>query len=82
MWIAIAPGLATITITTNDGGFVASTEIMVEANLIPVTGVSVTPTSTNLVEGQTLELTAEVSPANASDTSVSWSSDNESSSYR
>ena len=74
---AIAPGSATITVTTNDDGFTATAEITVEANLIPVTGISVTPTNANLVEGQTLELTAEVSPANASDKTVSWSSDNE-----
>ena len=74
---AIAPGSATITVTTNDGGFTATSELTVETNVILVTGISVIPTNANLVEGETVQLTAEVSPSNASDKTVSWSSDNE-----
>ena len=58
-------------------GFKATSELTVEAIVIPVTGISVTPTNANLVEGQILELTAEVYPANASDKTVGWSSNNE-----
>ncbi|MDN5213132.1 Ig-like domain-containing protein [Fulvivirgaceae bacterium BMA12] len=43
---------------------------------VPVTGVSVTPTTLALEVGQTGNLTATIAPANATDPSVSWSSDN------
>ena len=41
-----------------------------------VTGITVNPTSVTLEEGQTLQLTAIVTPSNASNKTVSWSSDN------
>jgi uncharacterized protein YjdB len=40
----------------------------------PVTGVSLEPTGITLTEGQTAQLTATVSPGNATDPSVSWGS--------
>ncbi|WP_083925226.1 Ig-like domain-containing protein [Flexithrix dorotheae] len=43
---------------------------------VPVTGVTVNPTSLNLEEGETGQLSATISPANASNQSVSWSSSN------
>ncbi|MDD5672792.1 MAG: Ig-like domain-containing protein [Chitinivibrionales bacterium] len=43
---------------------------------VPVTGVSVNPTSATLNVGATQQLTATVSPANATNKSVSWSSSN------
>jgi endoglucanase len=42
---------------------------------VPVTGVTVTPTS-GTIDGGTLQLSAAVSPSDASDTSVTWSSSN------
>ncbi|MBE0583723.1 MAG: Ig-like domain-containing protein [Desulfofustis sp.] len=42
---------------------------------VPVTGVTVTPTS-GTIDGGTLQLTAVVSPSDASDSSVTWSSSN------
>ena len=45
---------------------------------IAVTGLNVTPTSVSLEVGQTTQLNATVSPANATDQSVSWSSSNNS----
>jgi len=42
-----------------------------------VTGVSVSPTSTNTRVGRTVELTKTIQPANASDKAVTWSSDAE-----
>jgi len=44
---------------------------------IPVTGVTLNNTTLSLIAGQTSTLTATVEPANASDKSVTWSSDNE-----
>ena len=43
---------------------------------VPVTGVSVSPTSSSLQVGQTQQLTATVSPSNATNNGVSWSSSN------
>ncbi|MCG8311252.1 MAG: Ig-like domain-containing protein [Cytophagales bacterium] len=50
-------------------------EVQVMTN-VPVIGVSVYPTSLSLVEGETSGLMETVSPSNATDKSVSWSSDN------
>ncbi len=43
---------------------------------IPVTGVTVSPTTASIVIGSTTQLTATVSPANATNTNVTWSSSN------
>ena len=45
---------------------------------VPVTGVTLDTESTTIVIGSTEQLAATVEPADATDTSVSWSSDNES----
>ncbi|WP_169513390.1 Ig-like domain-containing protein [Flexithrix dorotheae] len=42
----------------------------------PVTGISVTPASVTIDEGQTSQLTATIAPSNASDQSVVWSTSN------
>ncbi|WP_209405491.1 Ig-like domain-containing protein [Pseudozobellia sp. WGM2] len=72
----IVPGTATITATTNDGGFTAGSIITVEAAPVPVTGITVTPESSTVTEGGTLQLTATVVPSDADDPSVAWSSSN------
>ena len=41
-----------------------------------VTGITITPTSLTLEEGQTQQLTASITPDNASNKAVSWSSNN------
>jgi uncharacterized protein YjdB len=43
---------------------------------VPVTGVSLSPTSTSVAANGTTQLTATVSPSNASNKSISWSSSN------
>ena len=50
----------------------------IERNLpaVPVTGVSVSPTSLAIVAGETRQLQASVAPANATNQSVTWSSGN------
>lgn len=73
----IAEGTALITVTTVDGGFTDQCEITVFKPAIPVTGVelSACPDDELPIDG-TAQLTATVSPGNADDTSVSWSSSN------
>ncbi|MES2731005.1 MAG: PA14 domain-containing protein, partial [Bacteroidota bacterium] len=43
---------------------------------VPVTGVTISPTTANLLVGQTQQLTATVAPANATNKTVSWTSSN------
>ena len=43
---------------------------------VPVTGVSVSPTTLSLTVGQTSQLTATVTPSNATNKAVTWSSSN------
>ena len=73
---AKAAGSATITVTTNDGGKIATCSVTVKAKTVSVTGVSLDKTSLTLTEDDTYTLTATVSPSNATDKSVTWSSNN------
>ena len=73
---AIAAGSATITVTTNDGGKKATCTAVVQAQTVSVTGVTLDKTSMTLTEGDTYTLTATISPSNATDKSVTWSSSN------
>jgi len=71
---AVAEGEVTITATTTDGALNDNVSITVEAAAVDVTGVSVSPKTTTLLEGNTQVLTALVMPENADDISVIWSS--------
>ena len=73
----VTAGNAVITVTTVDGSFTATCTVTVTAASVPVSGVSLSPTSLNLTAGGAgSTLTATVSPANASNKTVSWSSSN------
>jgi len=71
---AIKAGTATITATTVDGGKTASCSVTVIAAKVSVTGVTLSKTSLELTEGESETLSATVSPDNATDKTVSWSS--------
>ena len=71
---AKANGTATITATTTDGGKKASCTVTVTT---PTSGVSISPTTSTIIKGQTRQLTATVAPSSASNKSVSWSSSND-----
>ena len=70
---AIAVGTATIT-ATSEKGKISTCVVTVQA--VPVTDVTVTPTSVSIKEGANTTLTATVLPNNATNKKVSWSSDN------
>lgn len=72
----VAVGTATITATTNDGGFtdVCVVTVQAEAVIILVQEIVVSPTSKDLTVDQNVQLTATVSPVDADDASVIWSS--------
>ena len=71
---AVAEGTATITVSTEDGGFMATSTVTVTPAIISVTGITIDPEILSLVEGTTGTLTHEILPSNASNTNVSWSS--------
>ena len=74
----VAEGDATITVTTEDGGFTATCNVTVEAATVAVTGVTVSPTSDSITVEETLTLTATVAPENATNQTVTWSSSDDS----
>ena len=67
-------GSATITATTLDGNFSATCNINVSG--IQVTSISISQDSVHLFPGDTLQLTATITPENAGDAIVRWESDN------
>ena len=77
-------GYALVTATTADGNYPYEIHVNVSASssggggstTVPVTGVSLNKTSTSLVVGQTELLTATVTPSSATNTAVTWSSNN------
>jgi uncharacterized protein YjdB len=72
---AVAAGSAVITVTTQDGGKTATCNITVtQATPVPVTGVTLSPTSASLVVNNTQQLTATIAPSNATNKNVTWSS--------
>lgn len=70
----IKEGTATVTAMTNDGGKTASTTVTVAP--VAVTSVSLNKTSTSIKVGATEKVTATVSPSNATNKNVTWSSSN------
>jgi uncharacterized protein YjdB len=70
---AVTEGTVTITTTTDDGGFVASCVVIVNATPLPATGITISQTTANLMVGATLQLKATVIPSGA-DQNVTWNS--------
>jgi uncharacterized protein YjdB len=71
---AIAPGEATITVTTKHGGFTAECAVTVEAAPTLVSGVSLDKTELTLKMEETETLTASVEPEDATNQKVTWAS--------
>lgn len=72
---AVSGGSATITAKTQDGGYSASCNVTVR---VGVTSVNLDPTSMLMMPGDEKTITATVSPDNATNRNVSWTSSNES----
>ncbi len=81
---AIKEGTAIITVITEDGGKTATCTVTVtakeepEPDPIPVDGVTLDKTELALIEGETADLVATVTPEDADNKNVSWSSSDES----
>ena len=69
---ALKAGTATITAMTE--GVSGTARVTVKSKSIPVSGVNLSDSSIELVEGDSKQLSATVSPDNATDKSVSWKS--------
>ncbi len=72
---AKAVGTATITVTTKDGGKKATCRVKVDP-IVAVNGVSISVSELNLEVGASESLSATVSPENAANKKVIWSSSN------
>ena len=71
---AVAEGATTITAKAGDK--TATCTVTVSKKVIPVTSVTLNKTSLALTEQETFQLSATVSPDNATDKTVTWSSSN------
>lgn len=70
---AVASGNAIVTVTTVDGNFTATCAVTV---VTPVTGIALDKTSETLTIGETLTLTATITPADADNHNVIWTTGN------
>ena len=73
---AVGLGEAIITVTTVDGSELSDT-CVVTVKPVLVDTLEISQTSAEMLVGETLRLTARVTPANATDKTVEWSSSNE-----
>ena len=74
---AVSAGTAFITASSEDSGVNAKCEITVKEKVINVTGIALNKTSLSLTEGEEFTLEATVTPDNATNKDVTWTSDNE-----
>ena len=72
----VSSGSATITVKTKDGSKVATCNVTVKNPVISVTGVTLNKTALNLVTGASESLVATISPSNATNKNVEWTSSN------
>jgi kumamolisin len=74
--VGISAGTAVITVQTADGRQTATCEVTVSPPNIPVTGVSLNKTSSSIDVGASDNLSAVVTPENATNKDVIWNSSN------
>ena len=74
--LAMNNGNATITVTTADGSLTASVTVTVASSVVLVESVSIPGGSRTLMPGQQAQLTAIITPANATNHAVVWESNN------
>ena len=72
----VSSGSATITVKTKDGAKIATCNVTVKNSVIPVTGVTLNKTALSLVTGTSESLVATISPSNATNKDVEWTSSN------
>ncbi len=72
----LSKGTATITATTQDGNLTATCVVTVTSSDVSVTGVTLDKATFEGKVGQTIQLTATVTPTNATNKNVTWVSSN------
>lgn len=80
VWELVAEGTTTFTVTTTDGSFTATVDVVVNApepEVVTVTGVELDNETLEVETGATGTLVATVSPDDATDKSVAWTSSDE-----
>ena len=73
---AISAGTATITVKTDDGNKIATCVVTVATATVPVMGVAMNVQQKTMSPSETFQLTATISPSNATNQTVTWASDN------
>ena len=74
---ALKPGITTITVETEDGGYTATCNVtVIDSSIVSVTGVKLSANVAELTIGNSKQLTAAISPTNATNKGVTWSSSN------
>ena len=73
---ALKTGSAKVTATEKEKGYTATCNITVSKKIIPVTSISLSESATTIKQGRATILTATVSPFNASNKTVNWTSSN------
>ena len=70
---AVKDGSATITVTTADGSKTATCSVTVTSKAVSVTGISLDKETMEITEGETAQLTAIITPDDATNKEVEWS---------
>ncbi|MBR5660936.1 MAG: Ig-like domain-containing protein, partial [Bacteroidales bacterium] len=73
----VAPGTATITVTTADGGKTATFDVTVTPKYVPVEEVSFTDASVSVAEGQKTTVSVTFNPENPTNQNVTYKSSDE-----
>ena len=71
---ARAEGVGKVVVTTEESGFTAVCTVSVVKQMIHVESVSLSKSTVSIKQGKTASLTATVSPINASNKSITWTS--------
>ncbi len=72
---AVSNGSATITVTTNEGGFVATCRVVVSDDIVKVTGLKVDKKEVTVYVDDTVRISADVEPAEATNNGLIWTSE-------
>ena len=74
---AVNPGATTVSVTTEDGGKTATCNVTVKENKIDITNISLDKNLLKLYTGDVITLSAIITPENATDKTLIWTSSNE-----
>ena len=70
----VSPGETTITVSTVDGDFTAVCSVIVTANIVNVTGITLDKTTASIIVAGNVQLNENVLPTDATNKTVTWQS--------